>query len=157
MPVLRPFTTADLDDVVTLQREGAVVAFAHIFPQDLYPFPSGDIRDSWLREVADPGIDCFVAVHDGRVAGYLATRGPELLHFGTAIDTWGSGLADRAHAEGLDHLRRGGHMHGHLICLEDNHRARAFYERRGWIPTDTLTTVPFPPHPPARRYEIALA
>jgi hypothetical protein len=31
--------------------------------------------------------------------------------------------------------------------LEDNARARRFYERRGWRPDGTDRIVPFPPHP----------
>jgi L-glutamine:scyllo-inosose aminotransferase/L-glutamine:2-deoxy-scyllo-inosose/3-amino-2,3-dideoxy-scyllo-inosose aminotransferase len=43
-----------------------------------------------------PDIDVYVIENDdGAVAGFAATRGGELLHFGTAVETWGSGLAAR--------------------------------------------------------------
>src|SRR5918997_519215 len=87
--LLRAATPADLPDLLDLQEAGAVRALAHIFPQDEYPFPRADVAARWAAETADPGIDVWVAEHDGRLAGFVAVRGDELLHFGTAVGTWG--------------------------------------------------------------------
>lgn len=132
VPVLRPLVPADLDDLLEVQQLGAVTGLGHIFPQDRYPFPVEAIHERWERELADPEVDCFAVVTDGRVVGFAATRGNELLHFGTAVETWGSGLADAAHAEVLAHLRRRGHARAWLWCYVDNTRAVRFYLRLGW-------------------------
>jgi hypothetical protein len=34
-----------------------------------------------------------------------------------------------------------------LWTLTENHRARAFYEKRGWCLTGRTRVVPFPPYP----------
>lgn len=86
--VLRALTAELLDAVVEVQREGAVAGLANVFPQDRYPFRVDLIRERWSHELADPGTDCFAVVSDGAVAGFAATRGAELLHFGTAVSTW---------------------------------------------------------------------
>ena len=153
MPVLRPLTRDDLDALLRVQREGAVAGLGHIFPQDEHPFPVVRVRERWEAELADPGVDCFVAVREGEVAGFAATRGAELLHLGTAPVTWGSGLAGLVHDELLDHLRGQGHRAAWLRVFDENRRAVRFYERRGWRATATVSRTTFPPHPVLRRYE----
>jgi RimJ/RimL family protein N-acetyltransferase len=150
--------TADhLDELMVVQREGAVAGLGHLFPQDTHPFPTERVRARWREELADPAVHCFVVVGaDGEVAGFAATRGDELLHLGTALRTWGSGLAGRAHDELLDHLRRRGHEVAWLRVFDENLRAVRFYRRRGWVPTDETSRTSFPPHPMLRRLERAL-
>lgn len=157
MPVLRPLTAADLDELVEVQRVGAVTALAHLFPQETNPFPVDEIRARWAGELADADVDCFVIVRDGAIAGFAATRGGELLHFGTALDSWGSGLAGAAHDELVEHLRAGGHARAWLLVFEENERAIRFYARRGWRRTDHTQRTTFPPYPVLRRYELDLA
>jgi putative acetyltransferase len=147
----------DLDALVELQREGAVAGLSGIFSQDEYPFPTAQVRERWAREVVDPAIDCFVVLDgEGPMAGFAATKGEELLHFGTALSTWGSGLAGRAHDAVVEHLRQQGRSRGWLRVFEANHRARCFYERRGWRATAETTRTSFPPHPVLVRYELTL-
>ena len=153
MAVLRPLGVDDLDVLLVVQREGGEVGLGHIFPQDTHPFPTARVRERWEAELADPGVDCFAVVRDGELSGFAATRGDELLHFGTAVRTWGSGLAGLAHDELLDHLRAQGHRTAWLRVFEQNLRAIRFYERRGWRATSTTTRTTFPPHPVLRRYE----
>lgn len=143
----------DLDVLMEVQREGAVAGLAHIFPQDEHPFPTDQVRARWVGELDDPAVDCFVVVLDGGLVGFAATRDDELLHFGTALRTWGSGLADAAHDEVLDHLRGRGHRRGWLRVFDENGRAVRFYLRHGWVPTDVTERTGFPPHPVLRRYE----
>jgi RimJ/RimL family protein N-acetyltransferase len=156
MPVLRLFDERDVDELVEVQREGAVAGLSHIFPQDAYPFPSLMIRQRWLTELADPEVDCYVVVHDGRVAGFAATRQDEFLHFGTAVSTWGTGLAGQAHDEVIEHLRDRGYVNAWLRVFEENQRAVRFYLRRGWTPTNVTSRTGLAPNPTLRRYELAL-
>lgn len=151
VPVLRPLTHADLDVLLEVQREAAVVGLGHIFPQDTHPFPTVAVRARWVSEIDAPDVDCFAVVTGGSLAGFAATRGAELLHFGTALHTWGSGLAASAHDEVLDHLRSQGHSQSWLWVFEENHRAVRFYRRRGWLPGEEKKPTSFPPHPLLRR------
>lgn len=153
--LLRPMTQDDVDGVVVLQREASLVAFAHIFPPDEHPYPTEAITAQWRGELADPAIAHYV-VDDGEVRGFVVLRGDELLHLGTALATWGTGLAARAHAEALALIRAQGHDRAWLWVLADNARARRFYERHGWTLTDGRGVAEWPPHPELVRYETDL-
>jgi len=153
MPVLRSLSHDDLDDLLDVQREGAVAGMGHFFPQDAHPFPTERIRERWTREIDGADVDCFAVVEEGRIRGFAALRGSELLHFGTAVDTWGTGLAGRAHDELLDRLRGAGHAEASLRVFDENVRAVRFYARRGWRATDVTSRSSFAPFPVLRRYE----
>lgn len=147
-PVLRPLDTGDLDDLLRVQAAGSVAALGHLFPQDRYPFPVDAVRARWVQELADPGTDCFAVLgEDDLLAGFAATRGDELLHVGTSLDTWGTGLAGLAHDEVLGHLASQGHVSAWLRVFEANERARRFYVRRGWAPTGERSESTFAPYP----------
>jgi diamine N-acetyltransferase len=155
--VLRVMASGDLEDVLRVQREGSVLVLSNIFPQDRYPFPDQAVRDRWVSEIAHPEIDCFVVTDASRrVAGFAAVRGPEFLHFGTAVSTWGTGIAGLAHDEVLAHIRRLGHDSAWLRVFAANARARRFYERRGWSPTGEKVRSTFAPHPTLLRYAVKI-
>ena len=156
MQVLRPLRSTDLDVLVEVQRAGSVAGLGHIFPQDTNPFPTEQIRSRWSEEIDDPAVDCFAVLRNGEVAGFAATRGAELLHFGTALDSWGSGLAGQAHHDVVEHLRRQGHHQAWLRVFEENRRAIRFYVRRGWVATTQTSRTSFAPYPLLRRYELDL-
>lgn len=148
---LREATTADLEALLDVQQEGAVHALAHIFPQAEHPFPRASVCARWVAEIADPDVGTFVAVDPaGRVVGFAAIRGTELRHFGTALPTWGTGLAQEVHDAGLKRMPLGRPW---LRVLEENLRARRFYERLGWRPTGEQTRSPFAPFPVLLTYE----
>jgi RimJ/RimL family protein N-acetyltransferase len=151
--LLRRMTPADVTAVLDVQQPAAVVGLAGVFPQHAYPFPREAVRERWLREVVDPGIDCHVVISDGAVAGFAAIRHDELMHFGIALEHWGSGLAGRAHDAVIallahQHLRR-----AWLLAFTENHRGRRFYEKHGWTPTGERARSTFPPRPELMRYE----
>jgi RimJ/RimL family protein N-acetyltransferase len=151
---LRWATPADLEILVEVQREGAVQALGHIFPQATYPFPRDEVLARWAEEIADPAINVYVIETDaGNIGGFAASRGNELLHFGTAVQTWGSGLAVEAHNEILQRLAAAGVVRCWLRVFQDNHRAIRFYEKLGWRATAKLTRSAFAPHPVLVEYE----
>ncbi len=80
----------------------------------------------------------------------------ELLHFGTAVSTWGTGLAAAVHSELIERLARSGRPTAWLRVFEQNHRARRFYEKMGWAPTQRLTRSTFAPYPVLIDYETML-
>lgn len=95
-------------------------ALAAVFPQDRYPFPRDDLRDRWKREIHDPHIGCYVIEQGDRIAGFVAVRGDELLHFGVAVDIWGSGLASVAHDETIAMLANNDVRSARLRAFEAN-------------------------------------
>jgi RimJ/RimL family protein N-acetyltransferase len=155
-PVLRPMVAADVPAVLDVQERGSVQALSGVFPQDRYPFPRDEVAARWRGEVADPLIDCFVVLHDDNVAGFAATRGEELLHFGIAVEHWGSGLAARAHDGVLEHRGAHGFRHSWMWVFTDNARARRFYEKHQWESTGDRSASTFAPHPELMRYQRSL-
>lgn len=150
---MRPLVPADLDALLVLQREGAVNGLGHLFPQQTHPFPTDDIRAQWSAEMENPKIDCFAGIDGGELVGFAATKGNELLHFGTAVATWGSGVAGELHDLVVEHLRGRGFATAWLKVLQGNDRAIAFYTRRGWRDTGVLGKSDFPPYPALHHLE----
>ncbi|MET0822464.1 MAG: GNAT family N-acetyltransferase [Aeromicrobium sp.] len=149
-------TSGDVDDVLDVQQPGAVRSLSEVFPQDQYPFPREDVAEQWRREIADPGVSCYVVVADSKIAGFAATRGDEFLHFGIATDRWGSGLATSAHDDVLARLSNEGHERTWLKVFTENRRGRCFYEKLGWRAVGERMRSAFPPHPELLRYERAV-
>lgn len=155
--VLRAMTAADVSSVVDVQEPGAVLGLGEVFPQDLHPFPRQAIADRWRREIVTPGTDCFVVLRDDAVAGFAATRGEELLHFGVAVAEWGSGLAGAAHDAVVERMRADGVRRARLRVFTGNGRGRRFYEKHGWRPTGERSRSSFPPCPELLTYELPLS
>ncbi len=140
-----------------VQHSGALHSLTHIFPQDAHPFPRAAIQSRWASEIADPETKVYVVEHDaGHIVGFAAIRDNELLHFGTAVETWGTGLAADVHGQLIERLTATGATHARLRVFEDNHRARHFYEKLGWRRTDRLSRTSSPPHPLLVEYEFDL-
>jgi RimJ/RimL family protein N-acetyltransferase len=155
--IVREAVLSDLPALVDVQQSGALRALSHIFPQDAYPFPRAEIQSRWAAEIADPNIKVYVIEHDaGQIVGFAAICNNELLHFGTAVETWGSGLAAAVHGQIMERLTVTGAPYARLRVFEDNHRARCFYEKLGWRRMDRLSRTSFPPHPVLIEYEIDL-
>jgi RimJ/RimL family protein N-acetyltransferase len=148
---MRPATLDDVLGILDVQQPGAVAALTHIFPQREHPFPREQLIRRWQEEVADPDTRVFVSTDDaGQINGFAAIGTAQLVHFGTAVDSWGSGLAEDFHDAVLEELVRTappGTTQLRLRVFEQNHRARRFYERLGWTPTGSRTRSSFAPHP----------
>jgi RimJ/RimL family protein N-acetyltransferase len=154
----RRATIDDLDELLAVQEEGSVAGLAHIFAQDAYPFPRAAVRERWRHEFADPDTDIYVSTDEqGAITGFAAVRGIELLHFGTATRTWGTGTAQRLHHAVLAEWSGGGApvaAERLLRVFADNLRARRFYERLGWTETGRVSRTSFPPHPVLLEYRL---
>ncbi len=102
-----------------------------MFPQDRFPFPREAIIARWSEEIVDPAVEAYVAIDDrGCIVGFAALRGSELLHFGAAIDTWGSGTASELHDVVVGWMLSD-ERRPTLLVFADNRRARGFYEKHG--------------------------
>ena len=153
---LRPLTEPDLDRLIELQEAGGVTGLGHVFPQDTNPFPREQVAARWRAEIADRDTDALAVEVEGRLQGFVALHGDELLHFGTAVETWGTGLADDAHDLAVDRLAARGVRTARLWVFAENGRALRLYERLGWRPTGATRPTTFPPYPTLLAYELDL-
>lgn len=151
--LLRNMTIADVPAVLGVQEPGAARGLADVFPQDSYPFPRDAIARRWQTELADPEIDSVVIQRHDVVVGFAAIRGDELLHFGVAVELWGSGLAQLAHDAVLDRMHARGVVRAWLRVFTENGRGRRFYEKLGWTQTGERTYSTLAPYPELLHYE----
>jgi GNAT superfamily N-acetyltransferase len=134
--VIRPGTPGDAEAVAGVHVRTWQVAYAHVFPAERLAKLSIERRANRWREwpplvaVANGAVGGFVSVgasHDDDAAG-------ELFAIYVDPEQWGTGLGRELIAAGEERLRELGHANAILWVLEDNPRARRFYERAGWHP-----------------------
>jgi GNAT superfamily N-acetyltransferase len=136
--VIRPATPADAATLAAIQEESSLAALAHVYPPELYPFPTAAVEERWAA------FDGLALLDDD---GFVAVDPPWLDALYVRPGAWRSGLAGRLHDAAVEALVAAGVDRARLWVLEENHRARRFYERRAWAPDGTTRVVPFPPHP----------
>jgi GNAT superfamily N-acetyltransferase len=137
---VRQATVADAAGIARVQERSWRAGYAHVFPPDAWERLHID-PERWRARLAEPRPQSatFVAVDDGEVSGFTAV-GPsqdeegagELYAIYVDPRRWGSGLGrallERAEAQ----LTATGFVEATLWVLDDNPRARRFYEAAGW-------------------------
>jgi GNAT superfamily N-acetyltransferase len=118
-----------------IQRAASLAALKHIYGDE--PYPDDAVRDQWRRFRGT----VLVAERAGETVGVAGIEDEWLNGFYVLPEWWGTGVADELHAAAVE---RGA---AKLWCLEENQRARRFYEKRGWSLNGETRRVPFPPHP----------
>ena len=95
-------------------------------------------REIWNRALADERIAVWVAEDQGRTVGFVSIGDSrdsdadgELFAIYVLPQAWGTGAAASLMREALAALRER-YRTAILWVLEDNPRARRFYEREGW-------------------------
>ena len=142
------FRDAEPQDAPALARLGArsfFETFGHLYdPADLALFLQSHAVAEWEKQLADPEFAIRIGEADGQMAAF-AKVGPPSLPFqprGRSIELrqfyvlkpWqGSGAAKELMAWVLDEARRRGAEHLYLSVFTDNHRARRFYARYGFV------------------------
>jgi len=136
---VRAATGADADAVARVQQETWRVAYAHVFPAEGLGEDFIDV-ERWRRRLIDPppGWSTFVAERDGRLVGFSSV-GPsrdeggigELYAIYVDPPEWSTG-AGRALLERSEQRLAEEYHEATLWVLEDNPRARRFYELAGW-------------------------
>jgi ribosomal protein S18 acetylase RimI-like enzyme len=93
----------------------------------------------WTRILANERVEVNVAEAGGRIVAYVSV-GPsrdddaegELYAIYALPEAWGTGAGAALMQAGLDAMRAAGYRDAVLYVLDDNPRARRFYEREGW-------------------------
>jgi GNAT superfamily N-acetyltransferase len=132
--VIRAGTAADAEAVARVQVESWRAAYSHVLPVDGLAALSIEARARMHRRFPP-----IVAEVDDEIVGFVSV-GPardddaegELFAIYVHPEHWGSGVGRELIAAGEEQLRELGHLHAVLWVLEDNPRARRFYEAAGW-------------------------
>ena len=151
--LIRAGAPADADGITDVQVASWRAGYAHVFPDSvLYADDFDSSRrtfwSSWrfgaghrvavaTEQMAD-GSDrviafCSYGPERERARGFTG-RG-EIWAFYVHPDRWGSGAATQLMEHVEQRLKAEGFVTSVLWVLDDNPRARRFYEREGWAPT----------------------
>ena len=133
--MIRPGRADDAEGVARVQVETWQTAYAHALPPgQLQAMSVEDRVEQWRRW---PPI---VAEVEGEIVGFVsvgAARDPdaegELYAIYVRPEHWGTGTGRELMEAGEEKLRRLGHEQVVLWVLDDNPRARRFYEIAGWV------------------------
>jgi GNAT superfamily N-acetyltransferase len=139
---VRLATASDADAITRVQERTWQAAYRHVFPVAELERGGFIQPQRWRDRIARPpaGWTTFVAEREGAVTGF-ASVGPsrdergigELYAIYVQPEEWSTGTG-RALIERAEEQLRGRYREATLWVLEDNPRARAFYERAGWSP-----------------------
>jgi ribosomal protein S18 acetylase RimI-like enzyme len=136
-------------------------AYTHAFPAEVLDSLSVDEREQlWRRAMANDEISVYVAEAE-RIVGFVSvgpsseTRGEgELYAIYVHPDSWGSGAGAALMEAGRGQLAER-FSTAILWVLEDNPRARRFYEREGWVVDGHRTEVVRGVEVPEVRYRLS--
>jgi len=133
------------------------VAYEHVFGAEKLATLDPERRREWWERSIRAGLEpVFVAESAGRIVAFAnvgasqdADAGGQLYAIYALPEAWGTGVGHELMAACLGALRDAGHGDAILYVLEDNPRARRFYEREGWAldggtKTDEFLGVPVP-------------
>lgn len=145
----------DAEALFAIHRESAMTAYVEVFPPDRYRFPDEEMRAHWVSVLGDPGCEVVLAEHDGVPVGFASISPGWLRNLFVVPAEWGRGAGGALHDEAVEVLRGHG-PRAQLWVLEQNARARRFYESRGWRDDGGRCNSQFPPHPLELRYSLDL-
>jgi ribosomal protein S18 acetylase RimI-like enzyme len=138
---IRPASPEDALAIETIRVHGWRSAYRHVYPAaELDALPIDPERWRSRLHVPPPGWTTIVCEEEGRVVGF-ASSGPsrdedeigELYAIYVEPDAWSTG-AGRALLAEAERRLASEYDAALLWVLEDNPRARGFYERAGWAP-----------------------
>jgi ribosomal protein S18 acetylase RimI-like enzyme len=144
---IRPITEKEIDAVARVHVRSWQSGYAGIVPEAfLAELDPVDFAARRRYTDVPPGGGAVCATTDGQIVGHAAF-GPyrpekdvtdpsmgELYSIYVDPDHWGTSAGHRLFAEARERLTAAGFPGLRLWVLEDNHRARRFYERQGMRP-----------------------
>jgi GNAT superfamily N-acetyltransferase len=144
---VRAARVADAAEIAGVHVHTWQGAYAHVFGAERLAGLDLERRvQGWRRglEGLEPHASVHVADDAGRVVGFasvgenrLDPDEGELYAIYVLPEAWGGGAGPALMAAALDALRAEGFRIAVLWVLEDNPRARRFYEREGWTADGT--------------------
>lgn len=141
----RDAAATDATAVATLFADCFTQTFGGLYaPDDLALFLEEKRPEAFASEIGDPDFAFQLAEADGVVIGFVKLGPPDLpgdtppesieLRQLYVLSPWqGAGVAAALTDWAFAEARRRGKVHLQLSVYVDNHRARKFYERRGFV------------------------
>jgi GNAT superfamily N-acetyltransferase len=137
--LIRPATADDAEKLVHANEAAWNAGMAQVVDKklgDLAPFEDRVARAREGIPAMQPGTRLWVAEREGRIVGHANVAVDKVLGELSALyvvpEEWGSGVAGALHDKALASMRELGATDATLWVVEENRRARRFYEREGW-------------------------
>ena len=150
--ICRAALTSDLESLAMVELRSWTAAFQDVLdPAELAGLRLETLRERWVERLGERDGDrantlCLVEDGEGDkndILGYVRWYPSEDLDLDpaqvaeigalyTVPSSWRSGAGTSLLRAAVDAATAGGYLHAALWVLEDNARARAFYERQGW-------------------------
>ena len=141
------YRTATLDDsavIADLFARSFVETFGHLYaPEDLETFLSGVTNEAFANEIGNAKFALRIGEEDGKAIAF-AKLGPPSLPVETprgTLELWqiyvlkpwqGTGVGQELYGWAESEARSRGGTHLQLTVYIENHRAKRFYDRRGF-------------------------
>lgn len=141
----RDVTAEDAAMIAELFARSFVETFGHLYAtQDLDHFLAGVTPEAFADEIAHPAFALHVAEVDAQPVAFAKIGPPDLpvetpdrtqeLRQIYVLKPWqGAGIAQQLYDWAEGEARRRGGAHLQLTVYVDNHRARRFYDRWGFV------------------------
>lgn len=129
---VRRASVADAADIASVHVRTWQAAYQHVFGAERLEQLDVTRRVAGWTRALNEGESIFVADDDGRVVGFVSVGACELYAIYALPEAWGSGAGAALMRAAVAQLREDGCAEAFLWVLEDNPRARRFYEREGW-------------------------
>ena len=150
---VRPARPEDAAAIAEVHVRTWQAAYEHVFGAErLAAIDLAARVERWRRRLVEPERrhEAVLVIEDEGVVGFAscgesrdAAGEGELYAIYVLSAAWGSGAGRELIAAALAALQEGGFDTAGLWVLEDNPRARRFYEREGWIPSGERRDVEF--------------
>jgi len=136
---VRQAAVADAEAIARVHVQTWQAAYAHVFGHERLDGLDVSRRIArWTRSLSG-GETAFVAEEDGLIVAFVSVGAArdldgvgELYAIYAVPEAWGAGAGTALMRVATDALRESGYSEAILWVLEDNPRARRFYEREGW-------------------------
>lgn len=127
---LRAARDEDARDIAEIWQLGWRDGHLGFVPQELV-----DVRDeaSFRTRASQRVSDTTVATVDGAVAGFVMVVDDEVEQVYVSAAHRGTGVAATLIGEAERQVKANGYTNAWLVVVAGNARARAFYERAGWV------------------------
>jgi len=129
---IRRAVVADAAVIAEVHVRTWQAAYEHVFGSDRLARLDISRRVAGWTRALEAGESIFVAADDGRVVGFVSVGECELYAIYALPEAWGSGAGPLLMRAAVEQFRADGCAEPVLWVLEDNPRARRFYEREGW-------------------------
>jgi ribosomal protein S18 acetylase RimI-like enzyme len=129
---IRRASVSDAAEIAAVHVRTWQAAYQHVFGTERLAHLDIPRRVAGWTRALEEGESIFVADDDGRVVDFVSVGACELYAIYTLPEAWGSGAGPALMRAAVAQLREDGCADAFLWVLEDNPRARRFYEREGW-------------------------